>query len=56
MLGYLTLAKAADQPVKGPRFAPLTYEQLNVHQKPILAMAEEGVPAGKEPPFKRGDS
>jgi len=33
--GYLTLAKAADQPVRGPRFAQLTYEQLNVYQKPL---------------------
>ena len=52
-------APDAEPAERAPRFAKLTYDQLNAYQKPlgeqILAMADEGVPPGKEPPFKPGE-
>ena len=35
VIGYMAVAAGPSATPKGPRFAPLTYEQLNVYQKPL---------------------
>src|SRR2546428_11060998 len=35
LIGYMAVAADPSATPKGPRFVPLTYEQLNVYQKPL---------------------
>src|SRR5438309_11558356 len=35
VIGYMAVAAGPSATPKGPRFAPLTFEQLNVYQKPL---------------------
>src|SRR5438552_7409920 len=35
LIGYMAVAADPTATPKGPRFVPLTYEQLNVYQKPL---------------------